>query len=99
MSSLLVLVQDDKIDSSMQTESASEHRTRRKAVEQFIHQQLDDIEPRIKRLEEMRHIATNEEKPFTLIWKTFEKKALHVEQQRQTLLNPRCPYHLTYLAA
>ena len=29
-------------------------------MEQFIHQQLDDIEPRIKRLEEMRHIATNE---------------------------------------
>lgn len=87
LSSLLVLVQDDKIDSSMQTESASEHRTRRKAVEQFIHQQLDDIEPRIKRLEEMRHIATNEGKTVHTYLEALRKKALHVEQQRQTLLD------------
>ena len=45
LSSLLVLVQDEKIDNSIQTESASERHARRKAVEQFIHQQLDDIEP------------------------------------------------------
>lgn len=74
LSSLLVLVQDDKIDSSMQTESASEHRTRRKAVEQFIHQQLDDIEPRIKRLEEMRHIATNEGKTVHTYLEALRKK-------------------------
>lgn len=75
LSSLLVLVQDDKIDSSMQTESASERRTRRKAVEQFIHQQLDDIEPRIKRLEEMRHIATNEGKTVHTYLESLRKKA------------------------
>ena len=74
LSSLLVLVQDEKIDNSIQTESASERHARRKAVEQFIHQQLDDIEPRIRHLEEMRHIATNEGRPFTPIWKTFTKK-------------------------
>lgn len=87
LSSLLVLVQDDKIDSSMQTESASERRTRRKAVEQFIHQQLDDIEPRIKRLEEMRHIATNEGKTVHTYLESLRKEALHVERQRQTLLD------------
>lgn len=93
LSSLLVLVQDDKIDSSMQTESASEHRTRRKAVEQFIHQQLDDIEPRIKRLEEMRHIATNEGKTVHTYLEALRKKALHVEQQRQTLLDQDARTH------
>lgn len=87
LSSLLVLVQDEKIDSSMQTESASERRTRRKAVEQFIHQQLDDIEPRIKRLEEMRHIATNEGKTVHTYLESLRKEALHVERQRQTLLD------------
>ncbi|MBL3901177.1 hypothetical protein CE159_00525 [Bifidobacterium longum] len=82
-----MLVQDEKIDSSMQTESASERRTRRKAVEQFIHQQLDDIEPRIKRLEEMRHIATNEGKTVHTYLESLRKEALHVERQRQTLLD------------
>lgn len=87
LSSLLVLVQDEKIDNSIQTESASERHARRKAVEQFIHQQLDDIEPRIRHLEEMRHIATNEGKTIHTYLEDLHKKALHVEQQRQTLLN------------
>lgn len=76
-----------KIDNSIQTESASERHARRKAVEQFIHQQLDDIEPRIRHLEEMRHIATNEGKTIHTYSEDLHKKALHVEQQRQTLLN------------
>lgn len=82
-----MLVQDEKIDNSIQTESASERHARRKAVEQFIHQQLDDIEPRIRHLEEMRHIATNEGKTIHTYLEDLHKKALHVEQQRQTLLN------------
>ena len=43
-------------------------------MEQFIHQQLDDIEPRIKRLEEMRHIATNEGKTVHTYLEALRKK-------------------------
>ena len=42
----------------MQTESASEHRTRRKAVEQFIHQQLVNLPFRLKNIDSC-------EQPFT----------------------------------
>lgn len=84
LSALLVLTQDEQFGNHRQTETATERRARRKAIETFVQQQLNAIQPRIKELERFKQRSGDSSISSCL--SALRDEADELDRQRQDLL-------------
>ena len=86
LSMLLIMMQDENFDHDKRQETATERRTRRRAVERFLYEELDGLEKLIQQAEEAEKIAKAQATTVAAYMKQLQIELAEIMQQRQDLI-------------